>query len=55
MSELPFRKQACLNYCFRAYLANLSPGTRQARAGTPEVPFRHSKITPLVRNYQTQG
>ena len=31
MPELPFLKQACLNYCFRAYLAYLLSGTRQAR------------------------
>ena len=31
MPELLFLKQACLNYCFRAYLAYLLPGTRQAR------------------------
>ena len=31
MPELLILKQACLNYCFRAYLAYLFPGTRQAR------------------------
>ena len=31
MPELPFLKQACLNYCFGAYLACISSGTRQAR------------------------
>ena len=30
MPELPFLKQACLNYCFRAYAAYFWPGTRQA-------------------------
>ena len=37
MAELPFLKQACLNYC----LAYLVPGTRETLAGTPEGPFRH--------------
>ena len=40
--ELPFLTQACLKYCFRAYVAYLSPGTRQARAGTPEGPLSES-------------
>ena len=31
MAELLFLKQASLNYCFRAYITYLSPGTRQAR------------------------
>ena len=31
MPELLILKQACLNYCFRACLAYLFPGTLQAR------------------------
>ena len=31
MPELPFLKQVCLNYCFRANLAYRSSDTRQAR------------------------
>ena len=39
-----FLKQVCLNYCFHAYVACLSPGTRrQTRAGTPERSFRALK------------
>ena len=29
--DVLFLKQVCLNYCLRAYLAYLLPGTRQAR------------------------
>ena len=31
MPELPFLNQAGLDYCFRAYIAYLLSGTRQAR------------------------
>ena len=31
MPEVSFLKQACLNYCFRAYRAYVSSGMRQAR------------------------
>ena len=42
MPELPFLKPACVNYCFRAYLAYLSPGTRQAASFCLRLFVRHS-------------
>ena len=47
-----FLKQACLNYCFRAYLACILPGTRQARFQV-QVRQRHTHVYYRGEHLQT--
>ena len=57
MPELPFLKQACLNYCFRACLAYLSSGTRQARlqALTVFQELRNDAVSPELPKSGERG